>query len=174
MDTTSPTRRLFLMSSAVASTAFALPARAAKMSDEFTYEVVRTDAEWRTLLTNEQFNVMREGATELPANGTLWKDYSKGEFFCRGCDLHVYSSEWRVELDKGWIFFAHSQPNAVLMGIDHGENADMDDMDESGTKALVETHCRRCGSHLGHVVYVEDQIVHCINAASLVRDPPVT
>ena len=170
MQITTPNRRHFLLSTAVAVPAMALPAGAAKMSDVFAYEVTRTDAEWKAMLTDEQFRVMREGDTELPANGPLWKDYSAGEFYCRGCDLHVYSSEWRVEIDKGWIFFSHSQPDAVLMSIDHGTE---EGMDEGNTMAAIETHCRRCGSHLGHIVAIDDQIVHCINAASLLRDPPV-
>ena len=170
MQITTPTRRHFMMSAAVAGTAIAHPARAAKTPKGFQYEVKRTEAEWRAMLTDEQFRVMRQGATELPANGTLWKDYSPGEFQCRGCDLHVYSSDWRVEIDKGWVFFLHSQPDAVLMGIDQGDD---DGMTGEATTAAIETHCRRCGSHLGHIVQVDGQLVHCINAASLVRDPPV-
>lgn len=171
MQIPTQTRRAFLMTTAVAGTTLALPARAAKpAADGFTYEVTRTEQEWRDLLTQEQFMVMRESGTELPANGTLWKDYAPGEFHCRGCDLHVYSSDWRAKIDKGWVFFYHSQPNAVLMGIDVAKNTDMDD---GKKRTLIEAHCRRCGSHLGHIVNVENELVHCINAASLLRDPPV-
>jgi len=166
MSPVTASRRNFLITSALAGTALAVPARAA-MSDGFTYEVTRSEAEWRALLSAEQYSVMREGGTELPRNGDLWKDYAEGEFNCRGCDLHVYSSDWRVEIDKGWIFFGHSEPDAALMSIDYAKD---DAMNDTGD-ALIETHCRRCGSHLGHIFYVEDQLVHCINAASLVRTP---
>ena len=171
MPPLSQTRRRFLITSAMVGSAIAAPAKAGAKSDTFSFEVTRTETEWRAMLTEEQFSVMREGATELPQNGTLWKDYSAGEFLCRGCDLHVYSSDWRVELDKGWIFFAHSQPDAVMMGIDYAKDTSMDDSDE---RTLIETHCRRCASHLGHIVYVDEQLVHCINAASIVRVPQTT
>jgi len=163
------TRRSFLVTSAIGTAGVALPMTAnstSQMSDTFTYEVTRTDEEWRSLLTEEQYGILREGGTEFPASGTLWKDYTEGEFNCRGCDLHVYDSDHRVDVNKGWVFFHHSQPDAVLMNIDLASRQTMDPND---TRTLIETHCRRCGSHLGHIVYVEEQLVHCINANSLVR-----
>lgn len=162
-----PSRRQFLASTALAGTGLALPAAAgsAKTAD-FQYEVTRTDEEWRARLTAEQYGVMREGATELPRNGSLWQDYAPAEFKCRGCDLHVYASDWRVELDKGWIFFRHAQPNSILTSIDVVDGDGMGD----DVETAIETHCRRCGSHLGHIVIVDGAQLHCINAASLIRE----
>lgn len=169
MSSNAHTRRSFLIASAVGTASVGLPAVAQSKSmskDTFTYEVTRTEAEWRAMLSEEEYKILRDGGTEWPATGTLWNDYTEGEFHCRGCDLNVYSSEHRAMVDKGWVFFYHGVRDAVLMDIDLGSEQTMDPEDD---RTLIETHCRRCGSHLGHIVYVEDKLVHCINATSLVR-----
>lgn len=124
------------------------------------------EVEWRELLTEEQDGILREGGTKLPASGTLWKDCTEGAFNCRGCDLLVNDSDHRVDVNTAWVSFLHSQPNAVLMDIGFAVRQTMDPDDK---RTLIETHRRRCGSHLGHIVYIEDQLVHCINANSLMR-----
>jgi len=168
-------RRAFLLTSAATPIAGALLVEKVNAntptSDAFSYEVTRTDAEWREMLTQEQYHVLREGGTELPANGPLWKDFTEGSFHCRGCDLHVYDSDWRVKINKGWIFFKHAQKDAILTDVDQASELTMNMQD---TRTITETHCRRCGSHLGHLVYIEKQMVHCINAASLVRQPKIS
>lgn len=124
---------------------------------EFKFEIVRTDEEWRELLTEDEFKILRRGGTETPKSSELWEEDRDGTYHCKGCDLHVYSSDWKTILDKGWVFFAHCEPNSVLTGID-----------EARFFSIIEAHCRRCGSHLGHILYVEDRILHCINGTSLV------
>ena len=131
----------------------------------FSYEVTRTDAEWRDMLSDESYHVLRMGATELPKSSPLWNEARAGMYHCKGCDLEAFDAAWKVPLDKGWVFFTHSQTNAVLTGIDgpvpeYGNTMSTED-------AFFEVHCRRCGSHLGHLLTVERQQVHCINGASL-------
>jgi len=70
--------------------------------------------------------------------------------------LPIYSSSQKVVLSRGWAFFYHSYENATLTGIDRGQ---------------IEAHCRRCGSHLGHILYVESDILHCINGSALEFTP---
>jgi len=166
------TRRAFLASSALAGatlpftgTAQARPVR----TDNYTYEIQRTEAEWREILTEFEYAILRDAGTEWAKSSDLWDDYREGEFLCKGCDLHVYSSEFRVELDKGYVFFSQSTPTHVMMDIDRGATYSM-----SGTAAgkdMIEAHCRRCGSHLGHILNVDGILVHCINGTSLKFEP---
>ncbi|WP_166417984.1 peptide-methionine (R)-S-oxide reductase [Cochlodiniinecator piscidefendens] len=167
-------RRAFLKTSAV--TAIGLPlasiANAATPAgnDGFNYEVTRTDAEWRDFLSDSQYTVMRFGLTELPHTSSLATETSEGTYSCQGCELDLYQSVWKVELDIGWVFFSHSIPNSILTAIDGNPPDGMSNGDEDPA-AMIEAHCRRCGSHLGHVVYARNQLVHCINGTALKFTP---
>lgn len=151
-------RRDFLTTS-TAMTLLAVAGKAA-MATEGNFEVVRTEAEWRKMLSSIQYRVMREEGTEKAGSSPLDKNYAKGTYFCRGCDLAVYSSEHKFDSGTGWPSFWMSLPGAV------------------GTKkdrklftVRTEVHCRRCGSHLGHIF--DDGPAptgkrHCLNGVSLV------
>jgi len=163
-------RRAFLGGSALSALALAQAAapRAAAgqqtgTDETFTYEITRTDAEWRDMLSPPEYVILRKRSTELPKTNPLWNNTAKGIYCCRGCDLTVYDSIWKVELDKGWAFYQQSRENAVLMGIDGAPPYGMTD----GPGALIEARCRRCGSHLGHILSVEGDTLHCINGTSL-------
>lgn len=137
--------------------------------DGFAYEVTRTDAEWRTHLGEDAFGVLRRGDTEEPRSSPLWNEMRAGSYACRGCDLPLYESSWKVEVDKGWAFFRHSAPNSVLTDIDWPQEAGMNP--DLGRLTVIEVHCRRCGSHLGHIVRIDMQVLHCINGTSLSFTP---
>ncbi|MEM9778776.1 MAG: peptide-methionine (R)-S-oxide reductase, partial [Pseudomonadota bacterium] len=118
MSIKTSTRRSFLGSTVLdgaalpfAGSAEARPGR----TGDFVYEIQRTEEEWRKRLSDFEYLVLRESGTEWAKSSDLWDDYREGEFHCRGCDMHVYSSNWRVELDKGWVFFSNAQPTNVLM-----------------------------------------------------------
>jgi len=173
MDHTTLHRRAFLSGTAVAAitltqaTAPSAVAGAAGNADQaFAFEITRTDDEWLGMLTREEYVILRKGSTELPKTSALWNNTAEGTYCCRGCDLTVYDSVWKVELDKGWAFFKQSRENAVLMGID-GEPPDGMAPEDDRFGAIIEAHCRRCGSHLGHILPVEGKTLHCINGASL-------
>ncbi|MEM6636514.1 MAG: peptide-methionine (R)-S-oxide reductase [Pseudomonadota bacterium] len=134
-------------------------------SGNFKYEVNRTDAEWRAMLNEEEYRVMRDGGTEVPKSSPYWNSNEAGIYTCKGCGLELYDSFWKVDLDKGWVFFIHSEENAVLTGIDGTVPDDSGILGKFAT--FVEVHCRRCGSHLGHILNVDSFQVHCINGASL-------
>ncbi len=168
-------RRAFVSTSALSllAVAAAPKAKAATphhatltQSDDFEYEVTRSDAEWRDMLSEDSYAIMREGATEKPKTSDLWLQFDDGMYHCKGCALPSFSSAWKVPIDKGWVFFTHSQTNAVLTGID-GPVAEYGSAMDTGPGAFVEVHCRRCGSHLGHLLPVEGQQVHCINGEAL-------
>jgi peptide-methionine (R)-S-oxide reductase len=158
---------------ASASAALTIPVARAACAEAspdapFRFEIERTDAEWRAMLSPQKYEVLREGGTEFPTSSPFWDDYSPGAFACRGCDLPLYASEHRAEIEMGFVFFDHSRPNAMLTDLDY---SDAYGMGSDGKSALMEVHCRRCGSHLGHIVVVQGALVHCINGTSLTFEP---
>lgn len=168
MHSMTQTRRRFLATTAVAGASVPLAAHATERatgSDEFRFEIERTEDEWRSMLTNAQYEVLRNGATEPPEYSPLWEETADGTYHCRGCELHAYDSRWKTILDKGWLFFGHSVPNAALTGID--QNPGAEGMVGTIDNTTIEAHCRRCGSHWGHILYVEGRVLHCINGTAL-------
>jgi len=146
-------RRHFL-GTALATTA--MPA----FAQSGTFEVTRTDAEWRAMLTNLQYAVMREEGTERAFSSPLDKNYAAGTYHCRGCDLPLYSSETKYDSTTGWPSFWQALPDAVRTK-----------PDRKLFSVRTEVHCRRCGSHLGHIFDDGPQptgMRHCLNGVSLV------
>lgn len=159
-------RRAFLVGSTIAATG-AIPAAAcakgAKGMSDFTYEVTHTDAEWREMLTKDEYKIMREGSTEFPFTTSYWNNNDPGTYHYKGCDLELYESDQYSPQEMGFVFFRHSNTNAVLTAIDVTDYHGM--LPEP--KEFLEVHCRRCGGHLGHLVQVKEEILHCINGTAL-------
>lgn len=127
------------------------------------FEVTKTDAEWRRILSPEQYAVLREQDTERPGTSPLLAEKREGIFHCAGCDLALYSSRTKYESGTGWPSFWDSLPNA--MGTQQ---------DNSLFMVRTECHCRRCGGHLGHIF--DDGppptgLRHCINGLALTFHP---
>ena len=161
-------RRSFFASTGAAALTLGSAAKARVApgtNSDYEYEVVRTEEEWLSMLTDEEFVIMREGYTEAQRTGTMWEETRDGTYHCKGCDLHVYSANTKVVLDKGWVFFYYGEPDAILMNVD-GTPAEYGGMANS-EKLLTEVHCRRCGSHLGHFLIIKRKMTHCINSQSL-------
>jgi len=167
---TSTGRRFFLKASALSAVALtpsfkSATAATSSASNGFTYEVTRTDDEWHSLLNDEEYRILRDFKTEKAHSHPYAVSTDNGSYACRGCDLEIYESSWKVILDKGWVFFKHAQPDSVLTSIDGGPNGE--GVDSQGRFAMIEAHCRRCGSHLGHILLVDGDLLHCINGTSL-------
>jgi len=125
-----------------------------------SFEVTRTKAEWKAMLTKAQYDVMRNEGTERAGSSPLDKNYAKGTYFCRGCDLPVYSSEAKYDSGTGWPSFWQSLPDAVRTK-----------EDRRLLSTRTEVHCRRCGSHFGHIFNDGPAPTgkrHCLNGVSLV------
>jgi peptide-methionine (R)-S-oxide reductase len=105
-----------------------------------TFEVEKTEAEWRQLLTQAQFAVLRQAHTEAPFTSPLNNEHRKGIFACAGCSLPLYDAAAKFDSGTGWPSFFQPLPNAIATSID-----------ESWLGTRTEVHCRRCGGHLGHV-----------------------
>ncbi len=108
--------------------------------DTHTYRVTRTDADWRKLLTPEQYAVMRGHGTERPGSCALLHEKRAGTFSCAGCDTPLFVGDVKFESGTGWPSF-----NAPIPG--STENT----VDRSHGMVRTEVHCATCGSHLGHV-----------------------
>jgi peptide-methionine (R)-S-oxide reductase len=104
------------------------------------FEVVKTDAEWRKILTPAQYRVLRKHETERAGSSPLNDEHRAGIYHCAGCDLPLYSSAAKFESGTGWPSFTAPLPNAIGTSIDR-----------SLLEMRTEVHCRRCGGHLGHV-----------------------
>ena len=105
-----------------------------------TFEVTRTDAEWKKLLSPNQFAVLRLAATERPFTSPLDHEKREGTFACAGCDLPLFASKTKFDSGTGWPSFWAPLENAV---------GTTDDRSFGMIRTAV--HCRRCGGHLGHV-----------------------
>ena len=123
------------------------------------FEVTRTEAEWRAMLTDLEYKVMREEGTERAFTSPLDKNYADGTYLCRGCDLPLYSSETKYDSGTGWPSFYEAMDGAI------GTKED-----RKFLMLRTECHCSRCGSHLGHIFDDGPQPTgkrHCINGVSL-------
>lgn len=140
-------------------------------TSDYPYEVQRTEAEWRELLDgdDEAYGILRQAKTEWPKTTDMWVEAHEAGYNCRGCDLRLYDSGWYEQLDKGWVFFHHAEPNAVMFGLDGAVRQYGQAQMEGDRFAMPEIHCRRCGSHLGHQLRVSGMWLHCINGTSLTR-----
>ena len=123
------------------------------------FEITRTEAEWRAMLSDVEYAVMREEATETAYTSPLLGETRKGTYHCKGCDLPLYSSAHKYDSGTGWPSFWKSLPDAVRTKPDNSLFA-----------TRTEVHCRRCGSHLGHIFDDGPQPTgkrHCLNGVSL-------
>ena len=128
-----------------------------------SYPVTRTDAEWRQMLTTEQYQVMRGHGTEQPGSCALLHEKRAGTFSCAGCGQPLFESRLKFESGTGWPSFNDPLPGAVETTTDR-----------SYGMVRTEVHCGRCGSHLGHVF--EDGppptlLRYCINGVALNFEP---
>jgi peptide-methionine (R)-S-oxide reductase len=105
-----------------------------------TFEISKSEEEWRKQLTSEQYYVLRKHGTERAGSSPLDKQYVAGSYLCAGCDLALFSSKAKFNSGTGWPSFYAPLENAVATSVD-----------KSLFTTRTEVHCRRCGGHLGHV-----------------------
>jgi peptide-methionine (R)-S-oxide reductase len=113
---------------------------AGRMTAAEGFEIVKTEDEWRAILSPAAFAVLREEDTEPAFSSPLNDEHRAGTFNCAGCDLALYASQAKYDSGTGWPSFWEPLPKAVATKPDWGIFG-----------RRTEVHCRRCGGHLGHV-----------------------
>jgi peptide-methionine (R)-S-oxide reductase len=129
------------------------------MATTEAFEITRTEAEWRAMLTAEQFRVLRKHGTERAGTSPLDKQYARGTYACAGCDLPLFKSDTKFDSGTGWPSFWAPIDGAIRTT-----------SDRSLFMTRTETHCRRCGGHLGHVFDDGPKptgLRYCMNGAAL-------
>ena len=123
-------------------------------------KVLKSDAEWSTCLTPEEYKILREKGTEMAFTGKYYNHKEDGTYICAGCDYELFSSETKFDSKTGWpSFFQALDKDRIIEKKDN-------------TLGMVRTEilCARCESHLGHVF--EDGpnptgLRYCVNSVSL-------
>ncbi len=105
-----------------------------------TYEVEKTDEEWRAQLAPDRYSVLRRAATEAPFTGSLLHVNDQGTFTCAGCGQRLFTTAQKFDSGCGWPSFDACEPGTIIERPDHS-------LGRSRTEIL----CSRCGGHLGHV-----------------------
>ena len=125
--------------------------------------VVRSDAEWRKMLSPEAYDVLRHERTEAPFSSALDHETRDGTYACAGCDLPLFSSKTKYDSGTGWPSFWAPLPGAIATR-----------RDTSFMMVRTEVHCARCAGHLGHVFDDGPKptgLRYCMNGVALRFEP---
>lgn len=123
-------------------------------------KVIKTDKEWKDILTPEQFYVLRQKGTEPPFTGKYYYHKDDGIYVCAACENELFDSKSKYESGSGWPSFFEP------ISYDNIET----EMDYSYGMERIEVKCASCGSHLGHVFPDGPKptgMRYCINSVSL-------
>lgn len=138
----------------------ALLRASARAEGKTEFPVTYTQAQWRSRLTEQQYEVLRRGETERAGSSPLLTEKRKGIYHCAGCDQSLFRSETKYDSHTGWPSFWAPIEGAV------------ETREDRTLLFLVRTevHCSRCGGHLGHVFEDGPEptgLRYCINGVAL-------
>jgi peptide-methionine (R)-S-oxide reductase len=126
--------------------------------------VRHSEAEWRKLLTPEQYRILRGADTELACSGKYWKEHGTGLYRCAACGYNLFDSSTKFDSGTGWPSFGAPIAESRLEVVE----------DTSLGMVREEVRCARCGSHLGHVFDDGPKPTgkrYCMNSAALAFVP---
>ena len=127
-------------------------------------KIRKSDVDWRRELSEEQFHICRQKGTERPFTGKYYQTKTSGTYRCACCGEPLFRSEHKYDSGSGWPSFYQAMD----------ENAVETEQDQSHGMIRTEVHCRKCGSHLGHIFPDGPQptgLRYCINSVSLDLEP---
>ena len=156
-------RTLLVGASSLGLAAWFAPTRRMKAAEARVFRVVRSDDEWRQVLSPDQYSILRRKGTERPGASLLEHEVRPGRYACAGCDQPAFSSQAKFDSDTGWPSFWQPLPGGVI-------TAD----DRSFFMARTEVLCSACGGHLGHVFNDGPRptgLRYCMNGAALSFHP---
>lgn len=163
-----PTRRVVLWAGASGVALLALAEMLARPDGRAgeDFPIHRTAKEWRSMLTPEQYAVLREEATERPFSSPLNTEHRAGEFACAGCGQPLFDSATKFDSGSGWPSFWAPKDQAVATKTDYKIGL-----------PRTEVHCSKCGGHLGHVFDdgpAPTGLRYCMNGTALAFTPKTT
>lgn len=126
-----------------------------------SFQIVKTEEEWKKQLTPEQFVVLREKGTERPFTGKFENYWEPGIYICAACGNELFQSSTKFDAGCGWPSFYQALDKTKIT----------EKMDYSHGMTRVEIMCARCGGHLGHVFNDgpsdKTGLRYCVNSLSL-------
>ena len=125
-----------------------------------TFEIKKSDDEWRKQLSPVQFGILREKGTERPFTGEYDKFYEEGTYYCAACGTELFTSKTKYNSGCGWPAFYEPSVNKNIV----------EKRDVSYGMVRIEVMCAKCGGHLGHVFNDGPKptgLRYCINSGSL-------
>ncbi len=133
-------------------------------SGDTIHPLVKSDKEWKEVLSPKAYSVLRESATEVPFSGKWLENNKTGQYTCAACKLPLFKSKTKFKSGCGWPSFYDSIEDAHIKEV----------VDDSHGMHRVELRCARCDGHLGHVFNDGPKptgLRFCINSASLDFEP---
>ncbi|WP_440880739.1 peptide-methionine (R)-S-oxide reductase MsrB [Tenacibaculum sp. C7A-26P2] len=124
------------------------------------YKISKSNDQWKKILTEKQYHILRESGTERPFSSSLDNNYQKGTYVCAACKTPLYKSEHKYNSESGWPSFDREISGSIETDVDYKVGY-----------ARTELKCNSCGGHLGHLFNDGPKKTtgkrHCINGTAL-------